>query len=468
MPESGFEKARGGMLKSAREGIKSSYSSEEHALIQAINAYNETSKSYNLAFKRLSEWYGLYFPELEIGNPKVLVELALVLSDSQSASKEQVLSALKDEKFAAKVYARVEASMGRRMGERDAVASLAMLSKSMGDALDGLGAYIKKVSTELMPNTTYLTDEKIAAELLSKAGSMERLAVLPASTVQLLGAERSLFKHLKFGSKPPKYGILFKLPEVSGAQRDQRGRIARLYATKICMALKGDYFTKHFIAEKLKADIKKGIEAIKHSKPRERKYERYEPRAQEGRREPYRRYERPFSPQGRPWERAESGRYARPERREERAPARYERRFPQRRPWEREGERREFVPREQLGGRGERRFRPYGEGRFAREGASSNYRQRAPFPYRRPGEKERPRYARASPESRREAPEARRAPCGQGFAPRRKPLEREGERGEFVQRKPFERAQGKPHGRPFSPRGGDRFGRKRPRGKRKE
>ena len=73
-----------------------------------------------------------------------------------------------------------------------------------------------------MPNVTYLTDEKIAAELLAKAGSMERLALLPASTIQLLGAEKALFKHIKYGSKPPKYGVLFKLAEVTSAPKDQK------------------------------------------------------------------------------------------------------------------------------------------------------------------------------------------------------------------------------------------------------
>ncbi|MEM0149807.1 MAG: hypothetical protein QXW10_02850, partial [Candidatus Micrarchaeaceae archaeon] len=94
---------------------------------------------------------------------------------------------------------------------------------------------------------------------LSKAGSMERLATMPASTIQLLGAEKALFKHIKFGSKPPKYGVLFKLPAISNGKRSARGKIARLYATKISIALKADYFSKRFIADKLKEDIEKNM-----------------------------------------------------------------------------------------------------------------------------------------------------------------------------------------------------------------
>jgi nucleolar protein 56 len=88
---------------------------------------------------------------------------------------------------------------------------------------------------------------------------------MPASTVQLLGAEKSLFKHIKFGSKPPKYGVLFKLTDISNGPRDKRGRIARAYATKVCIGLKADFFTKNFIAEKLKEDLEKTIKKIKET-----------------------------------------------------------------------------------------------------------------------------------------------------------------------------------------------------------
>lgn len=260
------------MLKNAKEGIKSAYASEEYALIQAINAYLEISKAYNLSFERLTEWYGIYFPELKMGNPRTLADLALVLNDPEKMNREEIVSVLKDEKRVDEVFSRAVSTMGRHMSDRERVAFLRFtrLSNELASTMDTLDAYIKTVSTEIMPNTTYLTDEKIAAELLSKAGSLERLAILPASTIQLLGAEKSLFKHLKFGSKPPKYGLIFKMPEISGAAKDQRGKMARIYAAKISIALKSDYFTKHFIAEKLKEDLKKSVERMKHAKPRQK------------------------------------------------------------------------------------------------------------------------------------------------------------------------------------------------------
>jgi nucleolar protein 56 len=272
MAKEPFEEMRARMIKKAKEGITSAYSNEEHALMQAINAYLETNKSYNLVFERLSEWYGIYFPEIKMSNPKALADLAIVLNSREGISKESITSIIEDTQKADSIYNKAKVTIGREMSkkEREAVLHFARLSNQMYDTLLGLEAYIKATSTEIMPNTTYLTDEKIAAELLSKAGSLARLASMPASTVQLLGAEKALFKHIKFGSNPPKYGVLFKLAEISNGPRDKRGRIARVYAAKICIALKADYFTKNFIAEKLKSDIENVVQKIKESPARER------------------------------------------------------------------------------------------------------------------------------------------------------------------------------------------------------
>jgi nucleolar protein 56 len=255
------------MIQKAKEGIKSAYANEEFALIQAINAYLETGKSYNLTFERLSEWYGIYFPEVKVANPKTLADLAIVLNSKVEISQESIDSIIKDTQKSASIYNKATSTMGRDMSdnERKAILGFAKLSNQMYDTLLELEEYIKLTSKTIMPNTTYLTDEKIAAELLSKAGSLERLATMPASTVQLLGAEKALFKHIKFGSKPPKYGVLFKMTEISNGPRDKRGRIARAYATKICIGLKADFYTKNFIAEKLKADLEASIKKIKET-----------------------------------------------------------------------------------------------------------------------------------------------------------------------------------------------------------
>ncbi len=265
-----FNSLRDKMLKRAKEGISSSYESEEYALIQSINAYNETTKSFNLAQERLNEWFGLYFPELKINAPQTLVKLINELFNDYTY--ESILKTVNSENTAKLIYEKARSTIGRKgnSNEIEAIKGFAALSESFNAALLELDKYIKKTANELMPNVTYITDAQIAAELLSKAGTLERLATMPAGTVQLLGAERALFKHIKYGSRPPKYGILFKLPDIGTAPKELKGPMARIYATKICIALKADYYTKKFIAKELKEDINKSIEFLR-KKPRKEK-----------------------------------------------------------------------------------------------------------------------------------------------------------------------------------------------------
>ena len=264
MPKKGIEEIRERMLKSAKAGITSAYQSEEYALIQAVNAYMETGRSYNLAYERLSEWYGIYYPEIRISSPESLAKLTIAMS-TQGGDVASIEKALGDAAKAEEVQKKAANTIGRKMEgeEAEAVTGFANQILSTAKALDDLDKYIKSAAKRIMPNTTYLTDHMIAAELLGKAGSMERLATMPAGTVQLLGAEKALFKHIKFGSRPPKYGILFKLPDITNSQREIRGKIARAYATKICIALKADYFSKNFIAEGLKKSLSESIKRIK-------------------------------------------------------------------------------------------------------------------------------------------------------------------------------------------------------------
>jgi nucleolar protein 56 len=153
--------------------------------------------------------------------------------------------------------------MGREPTEEEfaQMKALAELELSIAAAEEKLDRYLEASTKKLMPNITYLIDYKIAAELLGKAGSLAKLSMMPSGTIQLLGAEKALFKHIKFGSKPPKYGALFKLQQVGGASKFSRGRIARLYATKIAIASRADAISKNFIADKLKEQIEKAVKA---------------------------------------------------------------------------------------------------------------------------------------------------------------------------------------------------------------
>ncbi|MDE1865695.1 MAG: NOP58 family protein [Candidatus Micrarchaeota archaeon] len=268
------------MIKAAKGDIKAAYGNEEYILIQAINAFNESSRSYNLMYERLSEWFGIYFPEVKVASPAVLAELAISMCNGEELDRKTIEKIVDDPEKAESIFEKAKETMGRKPegDEKDAVAAFAGLAKDMGKGIQGLDEYIKSAAKRIMPNVTHLTEDKIAAELLAKAGSLERMATMPASTIQLLGAEKALFKHIKFGSKPPKYGIIFKLPAVTAAQREKKGMVARAYATKIAIAVKADYFTKKFIADKLKESLDGSIEKITAKEVAPKSYQQFNDR----------------------------------------------------------------------------------------------------------------------------------------------------------------------------------------------
>jgi nucleolar protein 56 len=97
---------------------------------------------------------------------------------------------------------------------------------------------------------------EIAAKLIAHVGSLKRLAFLPSSTIQVLGAEKALFKHLKNRRiAPPKHGIIFQHAKISNSPKEVRGKIARALANKLALAARADAFSKNFIAKQLKDDF---------------------------------------------------------------------------------------------------------------------------------------------------------------------------------------------------------------------
>ncbi|MCC6011234.1 MAG: C/D box methylation guide ribonucleoprotein complex aNOP56 subunit, partial [Desulfurococcaceae archaeon] len=128
--------------------------------------------------------------------------------------------------------------------------------------------YIETVMKEVSPNITALVGAKLGARLLSLAGGLEKMAKLPASTIQVLGAEKALFRALRTGGKPPKHGVIFQHPAIHRSPRWQRGKIARALAAKLAIAAKVDFFTGRFIGDKLTTELQQRIDEIKKLYPK--------------------------------------------------------------------------------------------------------------------------------------------------------------------------------------------------------
>ncbi len=165
-------------------------------------------------------------------------------------------------------------SVGAPMGDEDtrAVRGLAEQTRDLVRRRSSLDAYIEEKMGELAPNVAHLAGPIIGARLLALAGGLEEMARMPSSTIQLLGAEKALFRHLRKGSKPPKHGILFQHPWVHNAPYWQRGAIARGLAAKLAIAARADAHTGRFVAGELKAQVEALVEDVRktHEKPKAR------------------------------------------------------------------------------------------------------------------------------------------------------------------------------------------------------
>lgn len=240
-------------------------------MIQAINAYKEIEKERNLVFERLEEWYGIYFPELRLSNQGTYAKFVMDFGMNKKNATPEALKATLGEK-SSDIHKVIMNSIGNEPSHEvyEMLNMYASLLLQLIKVQENLDEYLKSASKAIMPNISFLVDYRLAAELLSKAGSLQRLSTMPASTIQLLGAEKALFKHIKFGSKSPKYGILFRMQIIQSANKEDRGRIARMYATKLSIAARADGISKRFIANKLKEDLDKKIQMMSKRMPKGR------------------------------------------------------------------------------------------------------------------------------------------------------------------------------------------------------
>ncbi len=256
------EESRKQLFERARMSVRKAYAKRDSLLIQTVNALNELNKATNLLFERLREWYSIYFPELYVAEPEKYC--LLVEAIDKENIDEAKLASIVDVGKASQIASKSRSSMGIDFEAKDlrAVKLLAARICELKKLRAELEEYQANIARELCPNLCYLLEPALAARIVSQAGGLEKLAVLPASTIQVLGAEKALFKHLRQNARPPKHGVIFNHPAICNAPKKQRGKIARALATKIFIASKADAFTKNFIAEKLKANFEKRLKDI--------------------------------------------------------------------------------------------------------------------------------------------------------------------------------------------------------------
>jgi nucleolar protein 56 len=216
-------------------------------VIQTVSALNDMEKILNTMSERLREWYGLHYPELDISD---------------------------HEKFAAKIaelgnrekFEKFTRSMGMELKEEDVkmLQNYAKSLKSLYILKAGMEKYLEAIVPVEMPNLNALLGSTLTARILALAGSLEKLAKMPSSAIQLLGAEKSLFRFLKDKKikRPPKFGLLFTHPDISGSKKELQGKIARLLSSKLTIAARADFYSKKDISEELVNEYKEKLKRI--------------------------------------------------------------------------------------------------------------------------------------------------------------------------------------------------------------
>ncbi|MDR3074892.1 MAG: ribosomal biogenesis protein [Candidatus Methanoplasma sp.] len=224
-------------------------------LVHAIRGLDDLIESSNLLNERLHEWYGMHFPELsDIAKDDSYARLICDNGDRESIMNELDLDI---------------SSIGSDMDDDDLKAVMGLADKiiRLYEEKETMEHYIADIASKTAPNMCSVIDAPLSARLISLAGGLERLSSLPSSTVQLLGAEKAMFRHLKSGKRPPKHGVIYQHPDIHRSPYWQRGKIARALAGKILIAAKIDANNGRFMGDILKKEFETRVDDIRRRYP---------------------------------------------------------------------------------------------------------------------------------------------------------------------------------------------------------
>ncbi|MBI2669203.1 hypothetical protein HYX14_05155 [Candidatus Woesearchaeota archaeon] len=226
-------------LELTKKAIKNAIA-EDQLIIQASANMNELDKVANLLSKRLQEWYSLYFPELleKINSPEGYAKLVTGKTKAQSLQELGLTETMGAD------LDKIHVDEILRLAEQ--ITQLYHLRRHHEE-------YLQRVMLKYCPNLLELAGVSIGAGLIELGRSLKRLALLPASTIQLLGAEKALFRHITTGARSPKHGIIFAHLLVQKAKN--KGRVARILADKLSLCARLDYFKGEFKAKEYRKEL---------------------------------------------------------------------------------------------------------------------------------------------------------------------------------------------------------------------
>jgi nucleolar protein 56 len=234
----------------SRNKLKFDTNRQDKPIINAIAVIDGLDKNINTFAMRVREWYGWHFPELAkiVTDNIVYAKLSKLIGIRDEfdfdASAESLAEVCGSEEVAAEIKKAAMHTMGQDMEEMDMtnIHHFADQVVKLSEMRAQLQQYLKGKMDVVAPNLASLIGETIGARLISHAGSLTNLAKAPASTIQILGAEKALFRALKAKGNTPKYGLIFHSTFIGRAQPQSKGRISRFLANKCSLATRIDCF----------------------------------------------------------------------------------------------------------------------------------------------------------------------------------------------------------------------------------
>jgi len=227
----------------SRYKLKFSPDKVDTMIVQAIGLLDDLDKELNTYAMRLREWYGWHFPELgKIVPDHQMYAKALMKMGVRTQCKSLDFSDILPEEVELEMKDAAEISMGTEVSEDDIANILQLCDQvvSLSEYRAQLWDYLRNRMQAIAPNLTVVVGELVGARLIAHAGSLMNLAKQPASTVQILGAEKALFRALKTKHDTPKYGLIYHASLVGQAEPKHKGKISRVLAAKCALSIRVD------------------------------------------------------------------------------------------------------------------------------------------------------------------------------------------------------------------------------------
>ncbi|XP_018615463.1 nucleolar protein 56 [Scleropages formosus] len=235
----------------SRAKVKFNVNRADNMIIQSIALLDQLDKDVNTFSMRVREWYGYHFPELIkiVNDNSMYCRLARLIGNRKELSEEsleQLEEVVMDSSKAQAILEASRSSMGMDISPIDLINIESFSNRviSLVQYRQELQEYLRSKMVQVAPNLAALIGEVVGARLISHAGSLTNLAKYPASTVQILGAEKALFRALKTRGNTPKYGLIFHSTFIGRAAAKNKGRISRYLANKCTIACRVDCFSE--------------------------------------------------------------------------------------------------------------------------------------------------------------------------------------------------------------------------------